>query len=148
MRGTTKAEGCSCSAARQASRHLSRYYDEALAPAGLSLNQYAILSNAFDYGPQTIQSLADRLVMDRSTLGHLLRPLEARGWLAIAPHATNKRQRVIVSTKAGKETLFLARGLWVEAERGFEQAFGVEDAATFRRLMSRIVAMDLQVASK
>ncbi len=39
-------EICSCSALRQAARHLTRLYDGALAPAGIGLNQYAVLDDA------------------------------------------------------------------------------------------------------
>jgi hypothetical protein len=72
-------EICNCAALRQAARRVTRFYDEALAPTGLGVNQFSILARLSRVGPSTIQDLARLLVMDRSTLGHLLRPLEKRG---------------------------------------------------------------------
>jgi DNA-binding MarR family transcriptional regulator len=76
-------EACNCSALRQAARRVTRLYDDALAPTGLGANQYSILARLRDVGPHTIQDLARLLVMDRSTLGHLLRPLEKRGLVKV-----------------------------------------------------------------
>ena len=58
-------EICSCSAVRQAARHLTRLYDNALSPVGMSLNQYSIMSKLSRLGPQKLQDVADLLVMDR-----------------------------------------------------------------------------------
>src|SRR5437762_6318726 len=68
-------EICNCAALRQAARRVTRLYDDALAPTGLGLNQFSILARLSLVGPSTIQDLARLLIMDRSTLGHLLRPL-------------------------------------------------------------------------
>jgi DNA-binding MarR family transcriptional regulator len=59
---------------------VTKLYDDALAPVGLGGNQFSILARLSLGDPRTIQDLARLLVMDRSTLGHLLRPLEKRGW--------------------------------------------------------------------
>src|SRR5258708_13267750 len=71
-------EICNCGALRQAARRVTRLYDDALAPAGLGVNQFSILARLNLVGPTTIQDLARLLFTDRSTLGHLLRPLENR----------------------------------------------------------------------
>jgi DNA-binding MarR family transcriptional regulator len=105
-------EICSCSAVRQAARHLTRLYDGALAPLGMSANQYSIMSKLSRLGPQKIQDLADLLVMERSTLGHLVRPLESQGWLTIHVSDRDKRQRVISLTMAGWAHVKKAKRLW------------------------------------
>src|SRR5258708_24770003 len=73
-------EICSCSALRQAARHVTRFYDDALAPVGLGLNQYSILSNLSRSRPKNLQALAYLLFSARSSLWPLLRPLERRGF--------------------------------------------------------------------
>src|SRR5882762_6774389 len=70
---------CNCAAIRQAARRVTRLYDQALAPAGLRITQYPILSWLAATGPVTMNVLAERLAMDRATLGHNLRPLQAQG---------------------------------------------------------------------
>ncbi|MGH7087069.1 MAG: MarR family winged helix-turn-helix transcriptional regulator, partial [Acetobacteraceae bacterium] len=83
--GGTRGQGCSCLALREAARHVSRLYDEALAPAALGVNQFSVLGMLAHSGPASLSALAGHLVMDRSTLGHLLRPLERRDLVTIGP---------------------------------------------------------------
>src|SRR6516165_873939 len=117
-------EICNCGALRQAARRVTRLYDEALAPVGLSTNQFSILSRLNRVGPSTIQDLARLLVMDRSTLGHLLRPLEKRGLVTLSASDKDRRSRVIVLTQAGKAAVAKARPRWAAAQRRFESTFG------------------------
>ena len=77
------SENCSGSALREAARRITRLYDEALAPTGLGVNQYNALRKLAAYEAITIHELADKLVMDRSTVARLLRPLAKRGFLTV-----------------------------------------------------------------
>jgi len=135
-------EICSCSAVRQAARHLTRLYDDVLAPTGLSVNQYSIMSKLSRLGPRSIQDLADLLVMDRSTLGHLLRPLEREGWLTIHVSEIDKRQRVIALTTTGKAHMKQARRLWTQAEQSFERAFGADRAHSLQAVLKQVIAVE------
>ena len=136
------AEVCNCSALRQAARHVSRNYDEALAPVGLGLNQFTILARLDRLGPRTIQCLARNLVMDRSTLGHLVRPLHARGLLSMQACETDRRSRMIALTKGGKALLLEARPLWAGAQRRFETGFGSDSARHLREVLKRVEVVD------
>lgn len=139
-------EICSCSALRQAARHVTRFYDEALAPSGLGLNQYSILSKLNRFGPEAIQDLARRLVMDRSTLGHLLRPLEAKGWIAVEASKTDGRQRVVSLTASGVALLKEAKPLWLKAQKRFELGFGAKKAASLRMTLKQVATTDFPQA--
>ena len=141
------SEPCSCSALRQASRHVTRLYDEALAPAGLGLNQYAILANLQRLGASTIQVLAKHLVMDRSTLGHLLRPLESRGLLSIKSAAGDRRARLVELTAPGLMLMEQARPLWARAQRHFENVYGSTNASGLRAALKQVIAADLSLPS-
>lgn len=129
---------CNCSALRQAARRVSRLYDAALAPLDLGINQFTILVRAQRLGTPTIQGLAKNLAMDRSTLGHLLRPLEARALLALRPSDTDRRSRVIAVTRDGADLIAKARPLWALAQHRFETAFGVSAALDLRAVLSRV----------
>ena len=131
-------EICSCAALRQATRHLTRLYDAVLAPVDLSLNQYAILVRLERFGPLRGTDLAGRLVMDRSTLGHLLRPLEARGLVALGVDDRDKRRRPVTLTAAGRDLTGRARLLWMQAEERFTDAFGHQDARDLRSVLKRV----------
>lgn len=130
--------GCSCSALRRATRHMTRIYDAALAPAGIGVNQYSILTRLDRDGALALNALAALLVMDRSSLGHLLRPLEERGLLALDVDPEDRRRRRITLTPAGRRTVADARPLWAAAERRFREEFGEDAAADLRQTLHRV----------
>jgi DNA-binding MarR family transcriptional regulator len=131
-------EICNCGALRQAARRVTKLYDDALAGTGLGVNQYSILSRLNRVGPSTIQDLARLLVMDRSTLGHLLRPLEKRGFVKLEVPAKDRRSRLVALTEAGKAAVVKARPLWTVAQRRFESTFGQDAALELRTVLKEI----------
>jgi DNA-binding MarR family transcriptional regulator len=137
-----EAEICNCAALRQAARHVTRRYDEALSAMGIGVNQYSILACLSRKGPSSVQELADSLVMDRSTLGHLARPLEHRGLVKLSVSLQDRRGRILTLTAAGKTLLAKAKPLWDLTQRRFESKFGNESSATLRRTLKRIATVD------
>src|SRR5260221_1892724 len=135
-------EICSCSALRQAARHVTRFYDDALAPVGLGLNQYSILSKLSRSGPKNLQDLADLLVTDRSSLGHLLRPLEKRGLLAIGVSEEDRRHRLITLTTAGAALVRKAKPRVCQARRRFARVFGGDEALSLRTVLRKVAAVE------
>ena len=134
----TPSDACNCSALRQAARHVTRLYDEALAPVGIGVNQFAILGRLDKLGPKTMQDLAANLVMDRTTLSHLLKPLEARGLLSVEAGADDRRQKIISLTPEGSALVGAARPLWAEAQRRYEASVGISEAATLRQALAGV----------
>lgn len=138
-------EICSCLALRQAARHVTKLYDDALAPLELGLNQYSILAKLRRVGPQSLQDLAALLIMDRSTLGHLLRPLEKRGLVTLDVSEEDRRGRVIALTPAGTTLMKKAHPLWAKAERRFEGVFGADAARGLRTVLKQVATADFSV---
>ena len=141
-------EVCNCSALRQAARRVTSLYDDALAPTGLGVNQYSILFRLSRVGPSTIRDLARLLVMDRSTLGHLLRPLEKRGLVKLQVSAQDGRRRVIALTPAGRAAVARGRPLWAKAQQRFASAFGEKDALDLRRALKQVAMADFGDAAE
>jgi DNA-binding MarR family transcriptional regulator len=131
-------ETCNCAALRQAARRVTKLYDDALAPIGLGANQFSILARLSLVGPTTIQDLARLLVMDRSTLGHLLRPLEKRGLVKLEVSERDRRSRMVTLTQAGRAAAARARPRWAAAQRRFESTFGKEAAFELRTVLKEI----------
>jgi DNA-binding MarR family transcriptional regulator len=131
-------EICNFAALRQAARRVTKLYDDALAPIGLGANQFSILARLSLVGPSTIQDLAGLLVMDRSTLGHLLRPLEKRGLVKLAISERDRRSRMVALTPAGKAVVAKGRLRWAAAQRQFESTFGKEAALELRAVLKEI----------
>jgi DNA-binding MarR family transcriptional regulator len=127
---------------------MTQFYDAALAPSGLRLNQYSILSRLDHVGPVAIHELARHLVMDRSTLGHLLRPLHQRRLVTLAIDPRDRRSRTLGLTAAGRRILANARPLWAAAERRFGSTMGEDTARDLRRTLKRVATTDFDQAGR
>ncbi len=136
---------CTCGSLRKASRRISQFYDAALAPVGIKSTQFSILAEV-ERGsvgrPLTMCELATAMVMDRSTLGHNLRPLERDDLLSLRLTAADRRKRHVALTRKGKATLQRARRLWRTAEGRFERIFGKRHAADLREVLLYIAGND------
>lgn len=80
-----RLEDCNCFTLRSAARHVSQLYDQFLASAGLRTTQFSILAKLKSLGPLTINALAKEMVMDRTTLGRNIQPLERDGLIRVVP---------------------------------------------------------------
>lgn len=134
---------CNCLALRQAARRATQFYDQFLAQAGLRTTQFSILARLKRKGPMTINALAADLVMDRSTLGRNILPLQRDGLLSIEPGTTDRRRKELHVTREGTARLTAATAKWHEAQSQFENVFGHERAAELRTLLGTISTSDL-----
>src|SRR5271168_1807919 len=89
----TNPAACNCLALRQATRHVTQLYDQFLAPSGLRSTQYSILARLNRKGPMTINALADEMVMDRTTLGRNVLPLQRDGLIVAMPGESDRRSK-------------------------------------------------------
>src|SRR3546814_12520948 len=67
---------CLCLAARRAARALSRRFDEALRPAGLTNGQFSLLMSLHRPEPPPMGSVATPLAIYRTTLPAISKPLQ------------------------------------------------------------------------
>jgi DNA-binding MarR family transcriptional regulator len=130
---------CNCLAVRQAARQVTQFYDRFMAQTGLRASQYSILARLSRLGPLSINELAALMVMDRTTTGRAVRPLE-RDKLVVSGPGSDGRTRVVQLTPSGKARLKAASSRWREAQRQFETAYGVAEAAELRSALARAVA--------
>jgi DNA-binding MarR family transcriptional regulator len=132
---------CTCGSLRKASRRVSQFYDTALAPVGIKSTQYSILSEVDRRsveGPVTMCELATAMVMDRSTLGHSLKPLQRDDLVTLRLSDDDRRKRHVELTRKGRSLLRKSRRLWQHAEGRFEKIFGKEPAAELRAVLLNI----------
>jgi DNA-binding MarR family transcriptional regulator len=134
---------CNSTAIRQAARHMTRFYDAALARTGLRGTQYTTLLYLSRHGPMTIGRLAEAMVMDRTTVGHLVKPLERDGLLRIDPDPNDRRSRRISVTENGMGRVRDGFAAWEKAQNVFEASFGAENAQRMRQMMAAVVATEL-----
>jgi DNA-binding MarR family transcriptional regulator len=139
--GAPLRTACTCGSLRKASRRISQFYDTALAPVGIKSTQFSILSEV-ERGsiaaPVTMSELASAMVMDRSTLGHNLRPLERDDLVVLRQARHDGRKRYVELTAKGRSLLPRAWRLWRRAENRFEEIFGKDPAAELRAVLLNI----------
>jgi DNA-binding MarR family transcriptional regulator len=110
-----KCLGSACLSFRQAYRAVSQLFDDALVPVGMPSAQLPVLIVAAVYGPLTITRLANLLVIDRTTLTRIIKPLQTKGYLrSIA--TPDKRKNMLELTPKGHEILVEAYPLWLKAQ--------------------------------
>ncbi|WP_119303695.1 MarR family winged helix-turn-helix transcriptional regulator [Dongia deserti] len=138
-----KFQQCNCLAVRQAARYLTQFYDQFLASSGLRTTQFSILAKLRGFGPLSINALAKELVMDRTTLGRNMLPLEREGLIEIVPGSSDRRTKDLRLTEAGVERLRAASAGWNQAQSRFEEAFGRKRSSELRALLREVVASEL-----
>ena len=116
---------CASTTLRSAARAVSRGYDAAMAGDDLTVNQFAILRRIARAGELPLSRLAERLVMDRTTLYRALEPMTRAGWVAIEP-ATTGRARIVRLTPDGMRRMASGTPAWEDAQTRLIEAFGIE----------------------
>jgi DNA-binding MarR family transcriptional regulator len=138
-----KAGDCNCLAVRQAARHVTQFYDQFLAPIGLRMTQFSVLSRIKKRGPMTINALAAELVMDRTTLGRNILPLERERLITILPCKTDRRSKELHLTELGRERYEAGAKRWAAAQRQFDAAFGDKRASELRAILHAVTETNL-----
>jgi len=142
-----KPDLCNCLALRQAARHVTQFYDHYLAPTGVRATQFSILAKLEGLGPITINALAEDMVMDRTTLGRNIQPLEREGLIAVTTGRADRRSKELQLTEAGAARLRAASKAWAEAQTRFETSFGSKRASYLRAILRAVTASDLVPAA-
>lgn len=117
---------CACMKARRLARDVTRRYDAALAPAGITTPQFTALAAAAGArGAISLTALGRRLGMDRSTVSRTVKPLVARGLVA-HDDTLPGRARGLRLTDAGASRLAEALPLWRTAQAAYAAALAGE----------------------
>src|SRR5215207_9565843 len=117
--GSTKlrevARACACANLRKAARAVTQLFDAALTPSGLKATQFTLLVTSRLSGDTTINGLAERMAMDRTTLSRNLKPLVRKGLLEVSPGGDGRTRLVSISPE-GERALDEAYPMWQAAQ--------------------------------
>jgi DNA-binding MarR family transcriptional regulator len=131
MNAPTGPDSCYALAARKKARYLTRLYDNSLAPSGLSVSQFSILSLLALNGKLKLAALADLLIMERTSLVRALKPLQTAGYI-VTERADGARAFDVLLSASGLAKVREAAPLWHAAQAEFERQVGQECAARQR----------------
>jgi DNA-binding MarR family transcriptional regulator len=122
---------------RRAVKAVTGYYDSTMASAGITVNQYALLTSIFKIGPCSISALAKAMRLERTTLVRNIKPLFETGLIQDESNG-NARNRQLVITDAGYARLKTARPLWKKAQQNLKKYLGETDFTVLMDAASRL----------
>ncbi|CAN7687726.1 MarR family winged helix-turn-helix transcriptional regulator [Rhizobium sp. LjRoot254] len=133
----TMSNACYCIVLRKASRRISAVYDEALAPYGINIAQFSAIRNIIRHEPISLTDLADKLDLDRSTVGRNMKVLERMGIVATATGADH-REAALSLTAEGKALLVKTEPIWHDVQVQIEDRLGPEHSRQLSELLEAI----------
>lgn len=104
-------DACICGRLRRTARALTRRYDDALAPVGLTVTQFSILRTLSGLDRPALAELAEATAHEKSALWRLLQPLVRQDLVAAAVEPGLRGQRLSL-TAAGRARLDAALPHW------------------------------------
>jgi len=133
---------CACTALRKAARAVGRVYDEALAGAGMTTAQFAVLRNIGRGEPLPLSRLAEQLVMDRTSLYRAIGPIEAKGWVRIV--AGPGKAKLASLTPAGRAVMADAEADWEAVQARVVEAMGAARWAELEAALATLTGLAQQ----
>lgn len=122
------ASPCICGRLRRTSRALTRLYDEALAPVGLTVTQFSVMRTLGRMDRPGLVELAEATAHEKSALWRTLQPLVKKGWVEAAADKGVRAQKLSL-TPSGLEKLTDALPHWRTAQARVAETLGPREAA-------------------
>jgi DNA-binding MarR family transcriptional regulator len=116
---------CTCANIRKAARMVTQMYETALQQTGLKVGQVTMLAVLSNRGDMPLTSLADALVMDRTTLTRNLKPMVRDGLVSVETEE-DQRVRMVGLTGKGRKKIKQAYPLWAEVQSRLVDGLGSE----------------------
>ena len=143
--GTTA--GCTCFRVRRLARRVTQIYDRVLAPSGIRVTQFSLLSvlarsraeAGANQGAMAIGPLAAVLDMDRTTLTRNLKPLIDAGLVSLVQSKRDTRQREASLTAKGCRRYEDAKKLWRRAQDEMNRTLGMAQVASLHKLFDGLL---------
>jgi DNA-binding MarR family transcriptional regulator len=123
---------CIATRLRMADRVVTKVYDDALRPLGLTVTQLSMLAVAEDRGLIRQSAVGAELHLDDSTLSRNLERMRANGWLEEVS-ADDARVHSYRLTERGRALLVKAVPAWRGAQRVAQQLLGDAGVRALRR---------------
>ena len=111
------SQECVARRLRQVNRTITRLYDEALRPHGLTVNQLNILAVVISEKQIRPGKLGQALGMEKSTVSRTVDRMVRKDWIKVAPGADSRTQLLTVTPK-GRKLLIAVTPIWDNLQAG------------------------------
>jgi DNA-binding MarR family transcriptional regulator len=129
-----QSEMCLATRVRQLSRIVTRVYDDALRPLGITASQYTLLAQLASRDAITAVEIGHELDIEKSTLSRNLKRLLALGHIIMDPPA-GRRGRGLHLTPKGQAVLKDAYPIWQAAQKRTVGAMGSDSRSVLDSLL-------------
>ncbi len=129
---------------RKATRAVTQLYDEMLRPAGIRGTQYSLLVALKIIGPVLVTDLAEKIVMDRTTLSRNLEIMEKQGLVSVVPGEDRRTRRVAI-TESGSAVLLETYPLLQQAQTKIKENMGEERLQVLMADLSALIEISRHV---
>ena len=130
----TTSATCLATRVRQLSRIITRLYDDAMRPLGITASQYTLLAQLASRDGITAVEIGHELDIEKSTLSRNLKRLLALGMIIMDPPA-GRRGRGLHLTAKGQAVLKEAFPVWQAAQARSVAVMGVDTRAKLDELL-------------
>ncbi len=128
------ANACLATRVRQLSRIVTRVYDDAMRPLGITASQYTLLAQLAARDAITAVEIGHELDIEKSTLSRNLKRLLALGHISMDPPA-GRRGRGLHLTPKGQAILKDAFPIWQDSQKRAFTVMGAESRNTLDTLL-------------
>jgi DNA-binding MarR family transcriptional regulator len=130
----TTSASCLATRVRQLSRIVTRLYDDAMRPLGITASQYTLLAQLASRDGITAVEIGHELDIEKSTLSRNLKRLLALGLILMDPPA-GRRGRGLHLTAKGQSVLRAAYPVWQAAQSRSVSVMGPDARAKLDELL-------------
>jgi DNA-binding MarR family transcriptional regulator len=127
---------CISTRVRQLSRIVTRVYDDALRPLGITASQFTLLTQLAQQDGITAVEIGHALDIEKSTLSRNLKRLLALNHITMDPPA-GRRGRGLHLTPKGQSVIYKAYPVWKEAQSKTMRVMGPESRTTLDSLLTQ-----------
>lgn len=129
---------CYSAMLRSASRRLGSQYNSALAPFGINITQFSLLSMIKRMGPINLSLLAKMMELERSTIGRNVRVLAKMELVVLLQGDEDHREVSLELTPKGYHLLAKARPHWEMVQNQIEDKIGEDQILLLTEILKRI----------
>jgi DNA-binding MarR family transcriptional regulator len=130
----TTSANCIATRIRQLSRIITRVYDDAMRPLGITASQFTLLTRLAQQDGITAVEIGFSLDIEKSTLSRTLKRLLALGLIVVDPPA-GRRGRGLHLTPKGQAVIKEAYPAWQSAQQKAARVMGPNSRSTLDRLL-------------
>ncbi len=130
----TTATSCIATRVRQLSRIITRVYDDAMRPLGITASQFTLLTQLASRDGITAVEIGGGLDIEKSTLSRNLKRMLALNLITMDPPA-GRRGRGLHLTPKGQSVIKEAYPVWLSAQQRSVGMMGPETRATLDGLL-------------